>query len=295
MIYVVLLYAVLASTFILAKNALAYAQPCFLIAFRMLVAGSLLISYSMLHDRRNLLIHRSDWWLFVRAALFHIYFAFVLEFWALQYVSALTTNLIYATTPFIAALLSYMLLKERLTKQKIIGISVGVGGLIPIFVLQSGGFAVQSDYGMLPPFVLLCAVVSASYAWFLVKRLMEKGYHLVLINGVAMLGGGLLALVTSFFVEGFANPVYAWGPFLFWVGCLIIVANGIVYNFYAWLLNRYSITFLGLAGFLCPSFGTLYEAMFMGCTITWHHLVCLIMVCFGLFIFYQDELLRVKI
>lgn len=293
MLLVILLYAILASTFIFAKQALAYANPCFLIAFRMLVAGCLLVGYQWLFNRERFFIRKADWWLFGKTAIFHIYLAFVLEFWSLQHLSALTTNLIYSMTPFIAAIISYFVLNERLTRAKALGIAIGVSGLVPVFMLQSGASSSAAGaFGHLPELVLLCAVASASYAWFLVKQLMDKGYPLVLINGVAMLGGGVMALITSGIVEGFAHPVSAVGPFLFWVALLIVVANVIVYNFYAWLLNRYSITFISFSGFLCPSFGTIYEAIFMGGVLTWHYFVCLGMVCLGLFIFYRDELAR---
>lgn len=295
MLSVIMLYAFIASTFILAKNALAYAQPCFLIAFRMLVAGSLLLGYQWVFRRKQFFIHRGDWLLFGKVALFHIFFAFIPEFWALQYLSALKVNLIYSTTPFIAAILSYMLINERLTKSKLLGITIGLVGLIPVFMIQAEkAYGSSCSTGHLPEFVLLGAVTSACYAWFLVKRLMNKGYTLVMINGIAMLGGGFMALIPTGLFEGFEHPVSAMGPFLFWVALLILVANVIVYNFYGWLLNRYSITFISFAGFLSPSFGTIYEAAFMNGTITWHYFVCLGMVALGLYIFYRDELVRCR-
>ncbi|MFA6526903.1 MAG: EamA family transporter, partial [Candidatus Babeliales bacterium] len=61
MFLVILLYAILASTFIFAKHALAYANPCFLIGFRMLVAGCLLLGHQWLFNRNRFFIRRNDW------------------------------------------------------------------------------------------------------------------------------------------------------------------------------------------------------------------------------------------
>ncbi len=293
MILVALMYAILASTFIFAKKAVSYANPCFLIGFRMCLAGSLLLAYSWLFNRSDFVVKRRDWWLFFKTALFHIYFAFILEFWALQYLTALKTTIIYSATPFVAAVLSYMLLKETLSYKKVLGIVIGVGGLAPVVLAQTSlSEGVSFGRISLPEGVLFGAVVSASYAWFLVKRLMDKGYGLVLINGVAMVMGGLLSLVTAIFVEGFSAPVSDWSSFLFWLLLLIFSANIVVYNFYGWLLKRYSITFLGFAGWLCPCFGALYEWFFMGGRITWHYMLSLVLIIIGLYVFYQDELKR---
>lgn len=286
MILVALMYAILASTFILAKNALLFAKPFFLIGFRMVLAGFILLSFAWF--RRHFTIRREDWGLFFRVALFHIYFSFILEFWALQYLSALKTTLIYAMTPFIAALLSYFLLKERLTSSKMLGVAVGLLGMMPIFMSMGGNVHELLQIGV-PDIVLLGAVISGAYAWFLVKKLLQKGYSLAIINGVAMLIGGVLSFGTSLLFET-APFVNDWQSFLFWVVALIIVSNVVVYNFYGWLLHRYSITFLTFAGFLCPSFAMLYDWLLLGGQFHQRYLVSLVLVTLGLYLFYRQEL-----
>lgn len=291
MFLVVLMYSILALTFVFAKKTLAYAHPFFLIGFRMILAGTILILYQRFFSKKSFSINKSDYWLFFKVALFHIYFSFIFEFWSMQYLSALKITIIYSATPFIAAILSYILLKERLSSQKILGIIIGLGGLAPILALQaSGGNFTEVAYISLPEVVLFLAVISGAYAWFLVKQLMDKGYGLGMINGVAMLIGGILSLGTSGIFEGFSNPVSNWPMFLAWLSLLILAANIIVYNFYGWLLRSYSITFITFAGFLSPTFGTAYEWLFFGGQITWHHFASLLLVALGLYIFYREEL-----
>ena len=292
MILVALLYALLASTFIFAKKALAYANPFFLIGVRMILAGIIMIAYQYFTNKSALTIKKEDWPTFFKVAIFHVYLSFILEFWALQYLTALKTTIIYSSTPFIAALLSYFLLNERLSLKKVTGIIIGLGGLMPVLIAQAGNSSEFSGLWRisLPEIVLFGAVVSGSYAWFIVSDLMEKGYSLGTINGFAMLVGGAMSFATSVAVEGLTQPVKDFYPFLGWLLLLIIVANIIVYNFYGWLLKRYSITFVTFSGFLCPSFGTLYEWLFLGGTITWHYFASLAFVTGGLYLFYQEEL-----
>ena len=132
MLLVVLIYSILALTFVFAKKTLAYANPFFLIGFRMILAGTILLLHQRFFSKTHFSINKSDYWLFFKVALFHIYFSFIFEFWSMQYLSALKITIIYSATPFIAAILSYILLKERLSWQKVLGIIIGLGGLAPI-------------------------------------------------------------------------------------------------------------------------------------------------------------------
>ena len=76
---IVLLYALLASTFVFAKFALDFASPVFLIGFRMTLAGSLLLGYLLLFKRESLKIKKEDLFIFLRVSFFHIYLAFLAE------------------------------------------------------------------------------------------------------------------------------------------------------------------------------------------------------------------------
>jgi drug/metabolite transporter (DMT)-like permease len=292
MFLVVLLYAILSSTFFIAKKALMYSPPFFLIGTRMTLAGLILLGYIFFKSPKKLHIKKRDILMVFNVAFFHIYFSFMCEFWALQYLSALKTTLIYSATPFIAALLSFFILKERLSIIKIVGIIIGIGGLFPVLLVQAQEIEVSMElYNIsIPEVVLFLAVISSAYAWFIVTDLIKRGYGLVVINGFAMLIGGIMSLCTTFIVEGFTCPISDFWPFIFWMLLLIFTANVVAFNFYGWLLTKYSITFLTFSGFLCPSFGTIYEWLFMKGTISWHYFASLICIALGLYIFYKDDL-----
>jgi drug/metabolite transporter (DMT)-like permease len=288
---IILLYALLASTFVFAKYALDYAAPIFLIGFRMTLAGSLLLGYLILFKRGSFKLKKEDLFIFLRVAFFHVYLAFIAEFWSLQYVSSSKTNLIYSLTPFIAATLSYFLLKEKLSIKKIMGMALGVLGLCPILFFNNTPVEGKEFLNLSKPeMVLLIAVISASYAWFDIKKLMSKGYSLIMINGIAMFTGGIGAFCTSFATEGFESPVSNWPSFLKYVLILIVLSNVIFYNMYGWLLKRYSITFLTFAGFLCPIFGTFFGWFFRGESLTWQYWISLCTIGAALYIFYKEEL-----
>jgi drug/metabolite transporter (DMT)-like permease len=289
---VVLLYAILALTFTIAKISLEFAKPFFLVGFRMILAGGIMLLFTYFFKRNKFYIKKSDIWLFIKVAIFHIYLVYIPDIWSLQYLSSSKSNLIYSATPFIAALLSYILLKEKLKFKKFLGMLIGLAGLIPILLTQTDIRETGMEFFSVsfPEIVLLIAVISGAYAWFIVKKLLDKGYSLLMINGFSMLLGGFWALITAFFVEGInKNSIFDFWPFLGWTLLLIFVANIVFYNFYGWLLKRYSITFVTSAGFLSPVFGAFYGYFFLSETISWHYYVSLIAIIIGLFVFYREE------
>ncbi|MFH0898633.1 MAG: DMT family transporter [bacterium] len=296
MFLVIFLWAVLAATFILAKQTLAYSNPAFLVGIRFILAGSVLLGYQWIVNKKSIAVKREDWWKFLLISLYHVYLAFMLEFWCLQYVSALKTTIIYSSTPFVVAILAYFVINERLSKMKKIGIAIGFFGLIPTLLVQASGaeLAMELFRISIPEVLLMISVVSAAYAWFLIVPLMKKGYGVGVINGYAFFMGGLLSMATAVLFYDMSHPVKAIVPFFAWLALLIVASNIIFYNLYTWLLKRYSITFLSFTGFLCPCFGTLFDWLFLGGIISWHYFASLCLITIGLYIFHREEFGNVK-
>jgi len=311
MLLILLLYALLASTFTLGKAVLDYAQPVLVIAVRMLGASSLLLGYLLWSNKRALTVKREHLWLFAQIVLFHIYISFIFEFWALQYLTSAKTSIFYNLAPFITAIFAYYMFNNRLTRHQKIGLSIGFLGFLPVLMAQTpredlaGTFLFIS----LPEIMIILSVVAASYGWIVMKRLMDYHYSPLAINGIGMLIGGLFALVTSFVTEGW--PTFTWvskgglSQYIFemfgatnaaiimfgwYTLLLIIIANIIFYNLYGVLLKRYTATFLSFAGFLTPLFAALFGWVIRGEVITWEYFATVIFVVIGLYLFYKDEL-----
>src|SRR6185437_4712442 len=85
-------------------------------------------------------------------------------------------------------------------------------------------------------------------------------------------------------------PVFDVKNFALLTALMVIIGNIICYNLYAFLLKRYTATFLSFAGFTIPIFTALFQFIFFHTGINWEFLVTIIFVFVGLFIFYQEEL-----
>ncbi len=293
MISIVILYALCASTFTICKALLEYVKPFFFIAVRMLVAGGLLLAYSFWKDRNCFIIKKRDWLLFGQIILFHVYFAYILDLWSLQYITSSKSSFLYNLSPFMAALFSYFYFSEKMTTKKWLGLLIGFCGFLPEMIIKASSSSLSATLFLsFPELVLLIAVTSAVYGWITLRKLVKDGgYSPVMVNGIGMVGGGLLALLTSYIVEGWqASPIFDFWPFVKLTALIILVCNIIFYNFYGYLLTKYTATFLSFAGFITPLFAALFGWLFLGELVNWTFFLSFIVVCIGLYIFYQEEL-----
>lgn len=291
---VLLLYALFASVFTIAKTGLEFSQPFFFVGARMVLAGTILLAYQCFWRPEKIAWKNLHWGKIIQLAACNIYLTNVFEFWGLQYLTSVKTCLIYSLSPFVSALFSYLIFSEKMTQKKWLGLSIGCLGLIPILLQQSsteglGGQFFVFSWAEIS--VMLAAVLSV-YGWILLKQLVrEEGTPPFLANGLSMLIGGGFATVHSGFVEQWDPiPVSSLVPF---IGCsllLITISNLICYNLYGTLLKRFSATFMSFAGFTTPFFAALFGWLILGEQISWTFYISTTIQIIGLLIFYQEEL-----
>jgi drug/metabolite transporter (DMT)-like permease len=133
-------------------------------------------------------------------------------------------------------------------------------------------------------------------------------YSPIMINGIAMTGGGLMALVTAFFAEHapfftftlpandnlgallqswMSNEAAAILLFFTYFVLLVLITNVIFYNAYGYLLRRYSATFLSLVGITTPLFTAVWGWLLLGEVIGLGFILSMGLTALGLYIFYQ--------
>ena len=293
MISILFLYALCASSFTISKAVLEYSPPVFFVGVRMLVAGFLLLGFLRVYGKRFFIAPR-DWWLFLNIIFFHIYFAYIFDLWSLQYMTSFKSSFFFNLSPFITAIFSYFMFRELMTPKKLLGMIIGFIGFIPMILQQAPAEAAWGElFGFSWPEIgLLGAIVSSCLGWISMKKLLtHSNYSPIFVNGFGMVGGGLLALYTSYLTESWiGSPVSEWLPFIGLTGLIILVCNIVFYNLYGYLLKQYTATLLSFAGATTPLFAALFGTIFLGEVVTWHFFASTVIVGFGLYLFYQEEL-----
>ncbi len=294
MILVFVLYALFASVFTLGKTALGIdAAPFFLVGTRMTLAGLILLGYQWFFKREQFYIKKQHIVKILFLGFIAIYLTNVCEFWGLQYLTSFKTCFIYSLSPFASALLCYLLFKEKLTKMKWIGLLIGFVGFIPILAIQQGNEELSGNFFFLSSaeIAVIVAALSSVYGWILLSQMMKEGYSPLMINGVCMLFGGVLALGHSLAYENW-NPIPVTNiiPFFECALMLMIISNFLAYNLYGFLLKRYSPTFMSFAGFTTPMFAALFGWIFLGESAEWPFFASAAVVFTGLYLFHREEL-----
>lgn len=293
---VIFMYGIWSSVFSLAKIALQYSPPIFLTGFRMVLAGVLLLGYLAITKRSSFQMNRKQWISIGFLALFSIYLTNVLEFWALQYLTAAKACFIYSLSPFFAAFFSYLHFGEKINRTKALGLVIGFLGVIPVLATQTGSEDLLNAFAIFswPSLAIIGAAMSSVYGWVLL-RLVVKDQMIspVMANGSSMMIGGILAFIHSFFSDSWnPTPITPGGltPFLGWTLGMTFVSNIVCYNLYGMMLKKFTATFLSFIGLLSPIFASLHGWIFLHEPISGLIFLSTGIICIGLWIVYAAEL-----
>lgn len=294
MYLIFVLYALFGSVFTAGKIGLEHAEPVFLIGFRMVIAGLILGLYQLIRDPKKLNVPLNLVPKVVLLGLFNIYFTNAFEFWGMQYLSSAKTSFIYSLSPFFAALLSYFVFGESLSRKKLAGLIIGFIGFIPILWKEDVGDLSQVSFGFisLAEAAVIFAAMATVYGWILMRQLIDKGISPIVSNAYSMFLGGVFSLLHSSFTENW-SPVPITGelaPLMETIIWMVVVSSLICYNLYGYLLKRFSVTFLSFAGFTTPFFTAIFSWFLIGETLGTSFFLSALVVFIGLFLFYQEEL-----
>ncbi len=301
MILLILLNVLYAWMFIIAKFALYTSKPVFMTAVRIMIGGlvSLIIyryikkSWQACYEDIHA-ITMTQWKLIIGLGISNIYFCNAFEFWGLQYLSAGKTAFIYNMSPFFAALLAYFVFSEKMTLQKWAGLLLGFFGFLPIFLEPSEIIDTTIKFGFvsLAEIALLIASVATVVGWTIVRILMrQKSFSSFLLNGISMIIGGLVCFAHAYLFESAprVTPGTEW-TFLGYVCAMAFSQNIVAYNLHAYLVTRYTTTFLTFFGFLSSILAALFGLILLHESISTNFIISTACVFAGLVIFYQEEL-----
>lgn len=263
----------------------------------MALAGVLLLSHQFFFNRKAFQIKSEHILPLVILGLVSIYITNIAEIWGIQYMSSAKACLIYSLSPFIAALFAYLILKERLTSKKWLGLCIGFIGLTPILFTHSSSMELAKDLLFISSaeIALIIAVFASVYGWILLKKIVsEYKYSFIMANGISMLIGGTLALAHSYISGESWTPIpVVEGKYAAFFECALwmtLISNVVCYNLYGHLLKRFSATFMSLAGLVTPLFASLFGWYFLNEVITWHFFASMMLFSVGLALFYQEEI-----
>lgn len=276
------------SSFALSKLAMESAAPLFVTGSRMLLAGSVLLGMTF-YQRGRKCLSLSELGNILLLSFVGFYLANVCEFYGLLGLTSAKACFIYGLSPFVSALFSYLQLRERVTVKKIIGLSLGL--LSYVVYLVAGERGCWSWSVGTPELLLLAATCLASYGWTLLRKIeKQSSLSVTAINAYAMLIAGLCSLGHSAVIEPWSPlPITNMSVFLQSILWIVLISNLVCYNLFAWLLRKFSSTFLSFCNLVMPLCTAFYGWLLLGESVSAGLFVAVALMVAGCRLIYHEE------
>jgi drug/metabolite transporter (DMT)-like permease len=298
-------FALFASGIFVNKLILFSMSPAMLSGLRMLISGIIIIvgnwqSYKSGMLRKIL----ENWKVFFGITLFTNLFPTLLKAYAVQNMGLSKAGFLGSIDPFITAFYAYILINEKLSMKKWVGILLGFCGAVMLFSVKSPvedalGTFLNISY---PSLAAIASVAISRLGWMFVQKEMRKNdFSAFDINGVVMTGAGLFAFasIPLWNFLGISKEAFSFAASLdlklfMLLTYTIIAGNLLAYNLYSYLLKHNSATLVSLAGATVPIYLTLLGYFFLGEPITKMLIGSAGIIILGVFVFYYDDMMKDK-
>lgn len=222
----------------------------------------------------------SDLSRFFFAALFGVAINQIFFFKGISLTSPMLGSVIMTSTPIFVLIVSFFLLKEKITWMKFIGIGLGAAGAVLLITSHGTDFTDSTFTGNL--FILINAISYSIYL-VIVKPLMQKYNALTVIKWVFLFGS---FMVIPFGYSGLMAADWANFGLGIWISITYIIIGS---TFLAYLLNLWSLktvspALVGYYIYLQPLFATLIAVIFRGDELTLASILYSTMIFGGVFL-----------
>lgn len=245
------------SAFAVGKMAIADCPPLIFLAVRFLAAGVLMLGLAAVSGMRWTLSKR-DVAVFAALGVANQAVYLGIGFIGLKTVSAGLAALIISANPIVAAVFAVLLLGERMTTRKVLGLLLGLGGVA--FIVQSRLTLGTDQFGG----IVLCLVALVSFVvGTILFKLFGPRQGLWIGNGVQSLAAGIATLPFAASFESIGDIVPTTRLIIAFAYSVLIVS---VFAYLLWfrILTVSGATAASSYHFLIPPLGMLFGWLLLG-------------------------------
>lgn len=256
---VALFYILLwSSAFIATKIGVTHSPPLTLLAARFLAAALLMALLAKIGKFPR----PQGWSAWGRLALFGLLNSALYlgcNYIALRYLSAGMGSIIAATHPLLLTLIAPVVLRERLTWWRILGLMLGFGGVLFVMGARLNGHGqLDTPGGMLLSFVGVVCLVGATVFY---KRY-PPGEHPFVVNAVQLGTAGLVLVIPALLFEH-PEQVRIDAPLAWSFLYLVLVISMGASLLWFWLLKQGEASVVSSYYFLTPITGLALAALLL--------------------------------
>ena len=162
---------------IAVKEALVVFSPLTLIVLRFSLAIVLMLLVGVLFRRNEVLglqrVEKRDIPLFVLGGLFQPFLYFIFETYTYQsFASPTIAEAMLSTQPIMAPIFAFIILREKVTRNNVVGILISTVGMLLLLLVGANNFALGNPWGVL----LAIVTVSMSVGYTIILRRIPTRY-----------------------------------------------------------------------------------------------------------------------
>lgn len=283
---------------IAVKEALVVFSPLTLIVLRFTLAVLLMLCIGLVFRKNEVVglqkVDRKDLPLFLLGGLFQPFLYFIFETYTYQsFASPTIAEALLSTQPVMAPLFALVLLRERVTRNNIIGIVLSTVGMLMLLLVGANDFALGSSWGVL----LAVLTVSMSVSYSVVLRKIPAKYSplsiVFYVQSFALLLFYLVWGGEALYSGGVAlcNSGVEWcsGGVEWWKSCVAVVYLAVLASVAAFVLFCYTVREIGVTranvfNNVRPVFTAILMWLMFGEVLPVWKLVGIVVIIVGLFV-----------
>jgi drug/metabolite transporter (DMT)-like permease len=263
------------SAFPAAKIGLIDSPPLLFLTLRFLVAGTLMLAWAHWRGTLRRLTLQELGVLSALGLLNHALYL-GLSWTGMGSLSSGLSTILISANPIVVAVLSSFLLREPLTRQKVLGLALGFLG-VAFIVRNRIGSSTDTLEGFL---LVLAALLTLAFGTVLYKKWPVRT-DIVTVTGFQIILSGLMLLPVAVFMEDWS--AIAWTPsFAGAFAWLVLVVSITGYQLWFNLLERGSASAASVWFFLTPPLGLLAGAWLLDEPLNWIDFIGIVPVVLGI-------------
>ena len=272
-------------TFTIAKDVMPkYVQPFGFITLR--VGGSMILFWLIAPFFSTEKIEKADFPRIIAAAFFGVALNMLTFFKGLSYTSPIMGAVLMVTTPMIVLVLSAILMKERMKKQKVFGLILGLIGTV--FLILYGKSVINASNATLGNILVFINAVSYGFYLIIVKKLMDKYNAFAFVKWIYTFG---FLMVLPFGWSEFQAVDYANLPTdIIWkIGFVVIFSTFLTYLLNLVSMRELKPTTVAVFIYLQPLFATIFAISLGKDDLGWVKIISAVLIFTGVYLVTQKK------
>ena len=281
---------------IAVKEALLVFTPLTLIVLRFSIAVILMLSIGLIFRRNEIIglqgMDKKDLPLFLLGGLFQPFLYFIFETYTYQsFASPTIAEALLSTQPVIAPIFAFVLLRERVTRNNIIGILLSTVGMLMLLLLGNGQLEMgDGQLGLGKGVLLALLTVSMSVSYSVILRRIPPRYSpLSIVFYVQSISLVLFYIVWGVTGEtstlsAMGDGLLAMGNGLLATGYLAVFASVAAFILFCFTVRKIGVTRANIFNNVRPVFTAILMWIMFGEILPVWKLVGIAVIIIGLFI-----------